>query len=151
MGVGRFSEFGAKSATVNSCCRSFAPNTNTGSLPAVKFSANMMRGSIGARASRTPANAALVSASAALCMGLLARVILAASANVNGVASCATTAMASPIIATKTRINWTDPSLGRFTSEVFVESRMSASQPLRADRSRLFHRNDLVGGFNLCA
>ena len=128
MGVGRFSEFGAKSATVNSCCRSFAPNTNTGSLPAVKFSANMMRGSIGARASRTPANAALVSASAALCMGLLASVILAASANVNGVASCATTAMASPIIATKTHTtNGTDSRLGRFTSEVFVESRMSAS------------------------
>src|SRR5664279_3844253 len=111
----------------------------------------MMRGSMGARASRTPANVALVSARAALCMGLLASVIFVASANVNGVESCATAATASAIIAIKTRTNGTDTRLGRFTSEVLFESRMSASQPLRADRSRLFHRNDLVGGFNLGA
>src|SRR5450755_2813050 len=111
----------------------------------------MIRGNIGARASRTPADAALVSARAALCMGLLASVIFAASDNVNGVASCATTATASAIIATTTHTRRADPRPGRFTSESCFESSMSVSRPLRADRNRLFHWNDLVGGFDLCA
>jgi len=81
---------------------------------------------------------------------MTASVIFAASASVNGVASCATAATASAIIATTTHTNGTDSRLCRFTSEVFFDSRMSA-QPLRVDRSRLFHSNDLVGGFNLCA
>ena len=148
MGVGRFNWLRAKSAAVNSCCRNLVPKTNTGSLPAVKFSVNMMRGSIGARASLTPACDAFVSARAALCMGLLASVICAASASVNGVATCAVVPAASAITTTtnattrhclrRSEIRSAPPILTRRPTQGFrlEQSHRSIGSPRSASPSR---------------
>src|SRR5690242_17646641 len=69
VGSGVFSWSSAKSAAAKRCCRSLLPKTYTGSFPRVAVSEKPKWGISKERASRTPADAAFVSAIAALRSG----------------------------------------------------------------------------------
>ncbi len=120
-----FSTFSAKSAVVNRCCRNLLPNTYTGSLPRVAVSEKVTCGRRKDRASFTSAEAALVSASAALRSGFFSSAMLTACCSVSGEGCCVCCAKSNPGIDNSNKRDQQEHSL---QSEIRRSSRTRSLQ-----------------------